>query len=107
MDDWAKEAAIIGKVYTHSYFTLAALSSKDSTEGLKIFSGIQQYGLEFLDIGVNSDENRLLQCQLRNRWFQLLERYSEQSPTKDIDKLPALSGIAQAYSRGSGYIAPT
>ncbi|KAK3389046.1 heterokaryon incompatibility protein-domain-containing protein [Sordaria brevicollis] len=32
--DWAQEASLMAKVYSHSYCTLAALSSSDSSEGL-------------------------------------------------------------------------
>ncbi|KAK3500675.1 heterokaryon incompatibility protein-domain-containing protein [Neurospora crassa] len=34
--DWAHEASLMAKVYTHSYCTLAALSSSDSSHGLNM-----------------------------------------------------------------------
>ncbi|EGO51520.1 hypothetical protein NEUTE1DRAFT_132434 [Neurospora tetrasperma FGSC 2508] len=34
--DWAHEASLMAKVYTHSYCTLAALSSSDSSQGLNM-----------------------------------------------------------------------
>lgn len=50
-DDWASEAALMALVYGHSYFTLAALSSRDSTEGCKMVADIQSsYSNRFVDI---------------------------------------------------------
>lgn len=34
--DWAQEAALMAKVYSHASCTLSALSSKDSSEGLRL-----------------------------------------------------------------------
>lgn len=34
--DWAREAGLMAKVYSHSSCTLSALSSKDSSEGLRL-----------------------------------------------------------------------
>ncbi|WPJ66180.1 hypothetical protein SMAC4_14022 [Sordaria macrospora] len=50
-DDWASEAALMALVYSHSYFTLAALSSRDDTEGCKMVTDVQSsYSNRFVDI---------------------------------------------------------
>lgn len=43
-DDWAREAALMAEVYGQSLCTLAALDSKNSTEGCKLISDVQNMG---------------------------------------------------------------
>jgi len=51
-DDWAREAKVMAKVYANSHCTLAALSSKNSTEGCRLFL-IQHTISSFVDLDVN------------------------------------------------------
>ncbi|KAF2629341.1 HET-domain-containing protein [Macroventuria anomochaeta] len=41
MEDWKQEASFMAEVYSNAVCTLAALSSKDSSEGCKVISNIQ------------------------------------------------------------------
>ncbi|KAL0465247.1 HET domain-containing protein [Neurospora intermedia] len=67
--DWAKEAALMASVYSYSYFTLAALDSKDSSGGCKMVADIQSsYSNRFVDIdfnGLEEDENKFPRQRLR------------------------------------------
>lgn len=54
-DDWAKEAALMAEVYGNSYCTLAALSSKDSTEGCRLVPDIQDTICQFLELDAEDD----------------------------------------------------
>ncbi|KAK3949312.1 HET domain protein pin-c2 [Pseudoneurospora amorphoporcata] len=47
--DWAREASLMAKVYSYAYCTLAALSSKDGSEGLQQFD-IQYEYCSFVDV---------------------------------------------------------
>jgi hypothetical protein len=51
-DDWAREAALMAEVYANFHCTLAALSSKNSTEGCRLFP-IQDTIGSFVDLDVN------------------------------------------------------
>ena len=205
-EDWAREAAMMAEIYSHSYCTLAALSSNDSTEGCRLIPNIQDSIGQFLEfdsedrrfgpyrIRIFQDEPRewheeygddpyrrvgygnshnplrsrawtlqerelsrrsvhfgkdqlLWEClerkasaqlpwyhktpetdfekwpirntlteslapdgpvAMRDGWYELMEDYSFRSLTKETDKLPALSGLAQYYQdvfRGGQYLA--
>lgn len=55
-DDWAQEAALMADVYGNAVCTLAALSSKDSTEGCHLVSDIQgTTQCSFFDLAVEAD----------------------------------------------------
>jgi hypothetical protein len=54
-DDWAREAALMAEVYGNSYCTLAALSSKDSTEGCRLVPNIQDTICQFLELDAEDD----------------------------------------------------
>lgn len=54
-DDWAREAALMAEVYGNSYCTLAALSSKDSTEGCRLVPNIQDTICSFLEFDAEDD----------------------------------------------------
>lgn len=185
-DDWAREAALMADVYGQSCCTLAALDSKDSTEGCKLVPDIQNIGTFFeFDSGAEylrddpffpfsyririfEDEPRewheeygdnpyrhgdygnqplrtrawtlqerelsrrnihfgraqmLWECRelkastqlpwhhkkpeddfepmpiipTRERWYELMEDYSFRNLTYEMDKLPALSGLARSF----------
>ena len=72
--DWAKEAALMASVYSHSYFTLAALDSKDSSAGCNMVADIQtSYSNRFTDIdfyGLGKDESSFHHQRLR--FFEFL-----------------------------------
>ncbi|KAK3489937.1 HET-domain-containing protein [Neurospora crassa] len=63
-DDWAREAALMALVYSHGYFTLAALSAKDGTEGCQMVADIQSsysncfVDIDFYDYGLGQDKTR-------------------------------------------------
>ena len=63
-DDWAKEAALMAEVYGQSLCTLAALDSRNSTEGCKIVSDIQNMG-SFLDIDNANSHDMLYPGRIR------------------------------------------
>ncbi|KAK1778471.1 heterokaryon incompatibility protein-domain-containing protein [Copromyces sp. CBS 386.78] len=51
--DWAREASLMAKVYSYAYCTLAALSSKDASEGLQQFD-IQDEYCSFVDFSATT-----------------------------------------------------
>jgi hypothetical protein len=53
-DSWIREAALMAEVYGNSYFTLAALSSKDTSEGCCLVPNIQDTICQFLDFDTNN-----------------------------------------------------
>lgn len=53
--DWAREASLMAKVYAYAYCTLAALSSKDGSEGLQQFD-IQHEDHTFVDIAATATD---------------------------------------------------
>lgn len=55
-DDWAREAELMAEVYGKSFCTLAALDSKDSTEGCQLVPKIQKIGT-FLDFDSGDSQN--------------------------------------------------
>lgn len=166
-EDWAREAAVMAKIYGGSLCTFTALSSKDSTEGCHINTNIQSSLSRYLDVdfgprrvrffedepkywhseygdnpyrreeyGSNPLRKRALECKenkgstqfpwrdmkpeddlqpwpirndpseslapsgpvsLRDRWYELMEHYSDRSLTKERDRLPALSGLVSKF----------
>lgn len=69
-EDWANEAALMTQVYGCSYVTLAALSSKDSSEGCRTTNDPQSsYGNRFVDIDFNTESEERTQSQ-RVRIFE-------------------------------------
>lgn len=174
-EDWAREASLMAKIYSKAYYTLAALSSRDSSQGLNlvrpkllvdmviydnenkkyrlqiedkmkpawdseyngsfddsplwyrawafqekelstriIYFGKQQLLWECL-AGKASIKNYskvqypkwTRQCprqsasnnDLHELWIPLVLDYAKRNSTKDTDKLPAFSSIAQTYQR--------
>jgi hypothetical protein len=63
-DDWAREAALMAKVYGQSFCTLAALDSKDSTEGCRLVSDIQNIG-KFLEFDSGDSKNDRFSYRIR------------------------------------------
>ena len=63
-DDWAREAALMAKVYGQSFCTLAALNSKDSTEGCRLVSDIQNIG-KFLEFDSGDSKNDRFSYRIR------------------------------------------
>lgn len=63
--DWANEASMMSEVYTQSYCTLAALSSADSTEGLRVSNraGTDTQGL-IMDFGTSDGRGGLVNIRL-------------------------------------------
>jgi len=53
--DWATEAALMAEVYGQSYCTLAALSSRDSTDGCRLVPDIQDTICQFLELDAQDD----------------------------------------------------
>jgi hypothetical protein len=66
-DDWAREAALMAEVYGQSFCTLAALDSKDSTEGCQLVSDVQNIGT-FLEFDSGDSQND--PCSYRIRIFE-------------------------------------
>lgn len=67
-NDWAKEAALMAEVYGNSLFTLAALSSRDGTQGCNLVADIQ-----------SSTRNRFIDLHW-NRASHLYVRVFEKEP---------------------------
>jgi hypothetical protein len=63
-DDWAREAALMAEVYGQSFCTLAALDSKDSTEGCQLISDIQNIGT-FLEFDSGDSQNYRFSYRIR------------------------------------------
>ncbi|EGO57053.1 hypothetical protein NEUTE1DRAFT_102293 [Neurospora tetrasperma FGSC 2508] len=61
-NEWAREASTMADVYTQSYCTLAALSSKDSTAGLRKKTQTDQSML--IDISANDGQNEPFNVRL-------------------------------------------
>ncbi|KAL3426417.1 heterokaryon incompatibility protein [Phlyctema vagabunda] len=55
IDDWAREAALMADVYGNAYCTLAALSSKNSTEGCHVVPKIQESIATFVELDYEDD----------------------------------------------------
>lgn len=173
-EDWGREAATMNNVYKHSFCTVAASSSEDSTKGCRVQcpqESAQSFDLQFdtgtfrifdrhflagwsylyianpmfarawclqerqLSVRVLhyaetqllwecrtctatsetpwQDVNPLPSAHLRlldvtpsgqegsvmdkRRWFHIVEDYSQRLLTRENDKLPALSGLAQEF----------
>lgn len=85
--DWAREASLMSKVFSHTYCTLAALSSKDGSEGLQVFD-IQDEKHAFVDISTRSGRYRIFSNEITLRpglwsWF-----YSGRMPTTGTELNP-------------------
>ncbi|KAK3392347.1 heterokaryon incompatibility protein-domain-containing protein [Sordaria brevicollis] len=67
-EDWANEASKMAKVYEQSYFTIAALSSADSSEGLQVYGDeTSKRGSDedmTFDLGVNDGKGGLFTVRI-------------------------------------------
>lgn len=63
-EDWANEASMMSEVYKHSWCTLAALSSADSTEGLRLSGKHDAKDQFIMDLAVNDGHNGLFNVRL-------------------------------------------
>ncbi|KAH7635703.1 heterokaryon incompatibility protein-domain-containing protein [Sordaria sp. MPI-SDFR-AT-0083] len=77
--DWAREASLMAKVYSHAYCTLDALSSKDSSEGL------QQFDIQHEDHSTSSQSYHRIFSGKLYRW---IEAYNGSVPQGVNDTSP-------------------
>lgn len=66
-EDWAREAAVMAEVYRNSCCTLAALSSKDSTEGCRLVPNIQETMCQFLEFDAEDDYDGTFRVRIFER----------------------------------------
>lgn len=78
-EDWAKEASTMAKVYAQSYCTIAALSSADSSEGLRVCGDEpprdEAYRAMIFDIGVNDGNGGLFTARIFTEQQDSWEEY--------------------------------
>ena len=92
-DEWANEASMMSEVYTQSFCTLAALSSADSTEGLRVPGKLQEKKKLSVDLGVKGGNDEPFNVRLFGREPESWKR-EYNAWINDKDRRPDLNPLA-------------
>jgi len=76
------------------------LKSESSCKNMQIDQSFSSGLRRYLSSEPQPNEKISVQCKL---WYNMLEAYTRCNLTKSEDKLPALAGLANAFSRRSGF----
>ncbi|SPO03726.1 uncharacterized protein DNG_06409 [Cephalotrichum gorgonifer] len=104
--DWEREAASMAEIYSMAYVTIAASAAADGTQGLIRYErsssniDLGHGGADSLNhLGNSGSTEAAFDYAAYDNWYGMVQMYTARNITKDKDRLPALSGLAKAFSR--------